>query len=85
MSDIVIVAIITGVCSVLGQWLISRAQDSKRKIDNAVRDAKMEERLNAVEHKIDIHNGYAERFAEIGTDIAVIKNDIKTLYKNKEA
>ena len=81
MSDAVIVAIITGVCAVVGQWLISRAQAAKQKIDDAVRDKGIEDRLSALERKIDIHNGYAERFAEIGADIAVIKNDIKTLYK----
>lgn len=80
MSDAVLVAIITGVCAVVGQWLISHAQAEKRKIDDAVRDKGIEDRLSALERKIDIHNGYAERFAEIGSDIAVIKNDIKTLY-----
>lgn len=83
MSDAVLVAIITGVCAVVGQWLISHAQAEKRKIDDAVRDKGIEDRLSALERKIDIHNGYAERFAEIGSDIAVIKNDIKTLYKEK--
>ena len=83
MSNEVIVAIITGACAVFGQWLISRQQAQKRKIDEAVRDAKLEDRLKSVEKKIDIHNGYAERFAEIGADIAVIKNDIKTLYKER--
>lgn len=83
MSDAVIVALITGVCAVLGQWLISRAQTAKQKEADAIRDALQEERLKNIEHKIDIHNGYAERFAEIGTDIAVIKNDIKTLYKRE--
>ena len=83
MSDAVTVAIITGVCAVVGQWLISRAQAAKQKIDDAVRDKGIEDRLSALERKIDIHNGYAEKFAEIGSDIAVIKNDIKTLYKEK--
>lgn len=81
MSDAVIVAIITGVCAVFGQWLITRQQTAKRKTDDAVRDARLEDRIQALERKIDIHNGYAEKFSEIGTDIAVIKNDIKTLYK----
>ena len=83
MSEAVIVAIITGACAVLGQWLISRQQTAKRKTEDAVRDARQEDRLTAIERKIDIHNGYAEKFAEIGTDIAVIKNDIKTLYKRE--
>ena len=85
MSDVVIVAIITGLCSVIGQWLISRQQDGKRKIDEAVRDARLEDRLKSVERKLDEHNGYASRFAEIGMDIAVIKTEIKTLYKEKGA
>lgn len=81
MSDAIIVALITGLCAVAGQWLISHSQNEKRKTDEAVRDARLEDRLSAVEKKLDIHNGYAERFAEIGTDIAVIKKDIKTLYE----
>lgn len=83
MSNEIIVAIITGACAVFGQWLIGRQQTAKRKTDDAVRDARLEDRIAALEHKIDIHNGYAEKFSEIGTDIAVIKNDIKTLYKRE--
>ena len=79
MSDIVIVAIITGICSVIGQWLISHNANEKRKVDEAVRDAILEDRLKSVEKKLDEHNGYASRFGEIQTDIAVIKNDIQAL------
>ena len=81
MSDAVLVAIITGICAVIGQWLISRQQATKRKVDDAVRDAKLDDRLAGVEKRLDEHNNYASRFTEIQTDIAVIKNDIKTLYK----
>lgn len=84
MSDVIIVAIITGVCAVFGQWLITRQQTAKRRIDEAVRDAKLDDRLAGVERRLDEHNRYAERFSTIQTDIAVIKNDIKTLYKSKE-
>ena len=71
MSDVIIVALITGVCSVLGQWLISRE-----------REARMDERLKSVEKKLDEHNGYAKLFGSITTDIAVIKNEIKNLKEN---
>ena len=83
MSDAVMVAIITGVCAVIGQWLISRQQTTKRRIDDAVRDAKIDDRLQGIEKRLDEHNNYASKFSEIQTDIAVIKNDIKTLYKEK--
>ena len=77
----IIVAIITGVFAVIGQLLISRNQASKRKVDDAVRAAKLDERLARIEERLDSHNSYAEKFTQFGTDIAVIKNDIKTLYK----
>ena len=81
MSETVIVALITGVCAVLGQWLIARNQASKRKVDEAVRAAKLDDRLAGIEKRLDEHNSYAAKFSDIQTDIAVIKNDIKTLYK----
>lgn len=84
MSDAVIVAIITGICAVVGQWLISKQSIKQKKTADAVRDARLEDRLAGVEKRLDEHNRYAAKFAEIQTDIAVIKNDIKTLYKAKE-
>ena len=81
MSDAIIVALITGLCAVVGNWLISRQQTEKRRVEDAVRDARQEDRLAAIERKLDIHNGYAEKFSEIGKDIAVIKTEIKTLYE----
>ena len=84
MSEAVIVALITGVCAVVGQLIITRQQTAKRKIDEAVRDAKLDDRLSRIEERLDSHNSYAEKFVAFGTDIAVIKNDIKTLYKQQE-
>ena len=83
MSEAVIVALITGICAVVGQLIITRQQTAKRKIDEAVRDAKLDDRLARIEERLDSHNSYAEKFVEFGTDIAVIKNDIKTLYKQE--
>lgn len=68
MSDIIIVAVITGFCSIVGQWLISRE-----------REIRLDERLKSVEKKLDEHNGYAERFSEIGKDIAVIKTKLEAM------
>lgn len=83
MSDAVLIAIITGLCAVLGQWLISKQTVKQKKTDDAVRDARLDDRLAGVEKRLDEHNNYAAKFTEIQTDIAVIKNDIKTLYKEK--
>lgn len=79
MTEAVIVALITAVGAVIGQWLISRRQNEDRKTADAVRDARIEDRMAAVEKKLDIHNGYAEKLGEIQQDIAVIKSEITVL------
>lgn len=84
IDDTIIVALITGVCAVIGQWLISRQSVKQKKTADAVRDAILDDRLSGVERRLDEHNRYASKFADIQTDIAVIKNDIKNLYKAKE-
>lgn len=73
MSEVIIVAIITGVCSVVGQWLISRE-----------REIRLDERLKSVEKKLDEHNKFSDKIGDIREDIAVIKNDIKTLYNRED-
>ena len=79
MSDIVIVAIITGVCSVIGQWIISHNANEKRKIEDAVRDARLDDRLVGVEKRLDTHNNYAEKIGDIQRDISVLATEIKNL------
>ena len=68
MSDVIVVAIITGICSVVGQWLISRE-----------REIRMDERLKSVEKKLDEHNGYAKKFEAIQIDIAKISTEIQNI------
>jgi hypothetical protein len=82
MSSEIVVALITGICAVIGQYLISRQQSQNREKEEAARDARLEERLKSVEHKLDIHNGYAEKFASLGADIAELKADVKNLYRH---
>lgn len=89
----VISAIISGIVAVIVCIVNSRSQqrkmlreleerDAEKRKADAVRDAKLEMWMKGVEEKLDLHNGYAQKLGEIQTDIAVIKNDIKTLYKN---
>lgn len=83
MTEGIIIAVITGACAVIGQWLISRQAASKRQIEEAKRDQNIEDRIKSLENKIDIHNGYAEKFTALGTDIAVIKAEIENLSKRE--
>ena len=81
MSEAILVAIIAALGSVIGQWLITRKQNQEKAVAEAKRDERLELRLRAVEEKLDLHNGYAERFSEIGKDLAVIKTEIKALQR----
>ena len=83
MSDVVIAALIGAVASIIVNLISAGSQRKKRAVEEAVKDERLENRLKSIEHKLDIHNGYAEKLGSISTDIAVIKNDIKTLYKQK--
>lgn len=74
-------ALITAVASVIVQFLINANNNRRKKVEDAVRDALMEKRLESIEHKLDIHNGYADKLGNIETSIAVISNEIKNLYK----
>lgn len=68
VSEVIITAIIAGICSVVGQWLISRE-----------REIRMDERLKSVEKKLDEHNKFSEKISGIREDIAGIKTDIKNI------
>lgn len=84
MSDVVIAALIGAVASIIVNLINNFQQSKKRAVDEATKEANLENRLKSIEHKLDIHNGYAEKLGQIGIDIAVIKNDIKTLYKRED-
>ena len=68
MSEVIITAIIAGICSVIGQYLISRE-----------REIRLDERLKNVEKKLDEHNGYAQKFEAIQIDIAKISTKLENL------
>lgn len=77
MTEAIIVALITAIGAVFGQWMISSSAKRKQSVEDAKWEQQLKDRLDAIEHKLDIHNGYAEKLGEITTDIAVIKSEIK--------
>ena len=73
----IIVAVITGAFAVIGQWLIARENKRKSDTEQAVKDAKMELRLDNIEKKLDEHNGYAAKFAETAERLARIEQRLE--------
>ena len=81
MSEVVLAALIGAVASIVVNLLNNLQQSKRRAVTEAVKETNLENRLKSIEGKLDVHNGYAEKLGRIGTDIEVIKNDIRTLYK----
>lgn len=97
MTEGIIIALIAAAAAVFGDWLMTRKQDMEREKAQAVRDQKIDDRLDAiekrfdsVEDRLDDHNGYAEKFANSSKDIqginislTAIQKDIEYLKKGK--
>lgn len=77
METSIIVAIITGVFAVVGQWLIARQNKIKNDTERAVKDALMEQRLDRIESKLDEHNGYAQKFADTAERLARVEQKLE--------
>lgn len=79
MSDVILVAIISAASSVICQVIISRKTLHDTDIKTAVERQIVNDRLSAIETKLDTHNGYAEKLGSIQRDIAVLSNEIKNI------
>lgn len=74
----IIVAIITGLCAVIGQYIIARENKRKADTEQAVKDAIFQQRLENIERKLDEHNGYAQRFEEVAVSLAELRTELHT-------
>lgn len=72
----IIVAIITGLFAVLGQWLIARENKRKSDTEQAVKDALLAERLDRLESKVDEHNNYGKKFEEVCVSLAELRTEL---------
>lgn len=77
MNPTVLAALIGSVTSVIICLISNWQQNKKRAVEEAVKEAKLEARLSSIEHKLDTHNGYAEKIGTIQTDIAYIKGKLE--------
>lgn len=84
MSDAVIVALITACATIVGQFLVTKAQHDKDKTDLAVT-------LKGIEDRLDEHNNYASKIGGLADDVqkltlsmAEMKKDIEYLRKGTQ-
>ena len=77
MNPTVLAALIGAAASIVVNLISAWQQNKKRAIDEAVKEARLEDRLKSIEKKLDTHNGYAEKIGSIQTDIAFIKGKLE--------
>lgn len=82
----IIVALISAAGSIFGANLAVRKKAREDEIKDAVREQRqldlfqsINEKIERLEKKVDIHNGYAEKFAETSKNLAVITKEIEYL------
>jgi len=80
--------IVTAVASVAAAYLAVRKSNQEQEIRNAQREQRQSDRLDNIdekittlEHKVDIHNGYAEKFGDIANSMTAMAKDIEYLKK----
>lgn len=81
--------IITAIAGIIGAYLAVRKSTQEQEIKNVQREQRQSDRLDQIEEKIgnlekkvDIHNGYAEKFGAIANNMTAISKDIEYL-KNR--
>ena len=91
MNPTVLSALIGAVSAIIVQLIGAWQQKKKRAIEEAIKEERLENRLKSIEQKLDTLNGYAEKLgsiqadiADVKTNIAVMQNYIKNLYKRGE-
>ena len=78
-----IIGILGGLLGILNQLnAIKKDQENNIKAQ-AIRDTKLDDKLEQIDEKLEIHNSYAEKFADMTTAITEIQTDIKWLRGEK--
>lgn len=78
MSDTIIVALITGGVTLTVNLLANYSARKKDAIANAVRDQKIEDKLQALSDRVDAHNGIMDKVSNMEKSIVRIETKLET-------
>lgn len=78
MSDVIIVAIITGSVTLAVNLLSNWSARKKDAVSNAVRDQKIEDSIQELAKRVDAHNGMADKITSIEKSIVRIETKLES-------
>lgn len=79
----IIVAVLAVFGSYVANMTITVKKNRKDELKDIERESRQDERMKSIEHKLDIHNGYAERLGNIEKSIISIQKDIDYIKKGQ--
>lgn len=79
MSDVILAALIGAATSIIVNLIAASAQRKKRAVEEAVKEANLNNRLQSIENKLDTHNGYAEKLTEMDKNLGIITERINNI------
>lgn len=83
MTESVLIALIPAAAAIIGEIIISKRSAKDRDAKDAARQQKTEDRMAAIEKKLDEHNGYAQKFADTAVAMAKMQKDIEYLRRGQ--
>ena len=77
ITETILVALITSGFNFAGVLVANKTSNRRNTIDQAIRDQKIADKLQSLSDRVDVHNGYAEKFADVTTNIELLQKDIE--------
>ena len=78
-----IIGILGGILGILNQLSSLRKAQEEQIRKQAVRDTQLDDKLREIENKIDVHNGWGDKFTSITEAMIEMRNDIKWIKESK--
>lgn len=84
ITENIVIALITGGLSFAGVVITNTVSNKKNSIDQAQRDQKLEDKMQALSDRVDAHNGMLDRITNIEKSIVRIETKLedKSYVKN---
>lgn len=79
-----IIGILGGILGILNQLSNLRKAQEEQVKAQAIRDTKLDDKLEQIEEKLDTHNGYAKLFADLSQTITEMKTDITWIKESRK-
>lgn len=77
ITENIIVAIVTGAFAFAGVVISNRASNRKNAIEQAKRDTKLEDKIQALTDRVNAHNGMIDRISNIEKSIVKIETKLE--------